>query len=60
MFLVDKDKNEAISHEKKSFQELGFKERKHLQEWICKNTCPPRNHQVFTTSFLSLQRMWSV
>lgn len=35
---MNKSKNEAISLERKSFQELGFKERKHLQEWICKNT----------------------
>lgn len=38
MFLIDKEKNEAISISKKTFQELEFKERKHLQEWICKNT----------------------
>jgi len=38
MFLVNRSTNEAISLERKTFQELGFKERKHLQEWICKNT----------------------
>ena len=38
MFLIDKKKNEAISISKKTFQELEFKERKQLQEWICKNT----------------------
>lgn len=38
MFLIDKEKNEAISVDKKTFKELRFKERKHLQEWICKNT----------------------
>lgn len=38
MFLIDKEKNEAISISKKTFQELEFKERKHLQEWISKNT----------------------
>lgn len=38
MFLIDKEKNEAISISRKTFQELEFKERKHLQEWICKNT----------------------
>lgn len=37
MFLVNKKENKAISLPKKSFKELGFKERKHLQEWICKN-----------------------
>lgn len=38
LFIVNKEKNEAISIEKKTFHDLGFKERKHLQEWICKNT----------------------
>ena len=38
MFLVNKSKNEAVSLERKTFLELGLKERKHLQEWICKNT----------------------
>ncbi len=38
MFLIDKEKNEAISISKKTFQELELKERKHLQEWISKNT----------------------
>lgn len=38
MFLIDKEKNEAISLSKKTFQELEFKERKHLQEWISKDT----------------------
>lgn len=38
MFLINREKNEAISITKKTFQELEFKERKHLQEWICKNT----------------------
>jgi hypothetical protein len=38
MFLINKEENEAISIRKKTFKELKFKERKHLQEWICKNT----------------------
>lgn len=38
MFLIDREKNEAMSLSKKTFQELKFKERQHLQEWICKNT----------------------
>lgn len=38
MFIVDKNKNEAFSLDRRTFRELGFKERKHLQEWICKNT----------------------
>jgi hypothetical protein len=38
LFLVNRNKNEAVSLERKTFYDLGFKERKHLQEWICKNT----------------------
>ena len=38
MFLIDREKNKALSINKKTFKELEFKERQHLQEWICKNT----------------------
>jgi hypothetical protein len=38
MFLIDKEKNEAVSINKRTFHELEFKERQHLQEWISKNT----------------------
>lgn len=38
LFLINREKNEAYSINKKTFQELNFKERQHLQEWICKNT----------------------
>lgn len=38
MFLIDREKNEAKSISRKAFQELKFRERQHLQEWICKNT----------------------
>lgn len=34
MFIVDKAKNEMTRLEKKTFTELGIKEREHLQEWI--------------------------
>lgn len=37
MFLINKGNNEAISVERKSFKDLGFGERRHLQEWIAKN-----------------------
>ena len=37
MFIVNKVNNEAIEVEKKTFTELGFREREHLQEWIAKN-----------------------
>lgn len=38
MFLIDRNNNEAISIEEKTFSDLNFKERQNLQEWICKNT----------------------
>lgn len=53
MFLVNKSKNEAVSLERKTFQELGFKERKHLQEWICKNT------EMLGESLLIIQKEFS-
>lgn len=34
MYLIDKEKNRIQTLSKKSFSELGFKERQHLQEWI--------------------------
>lgn len=37
MFIIDRQKNEATSLERKSFFELNFKERANLQEWIDKN-----------------------
>lgn len=37
MYILDKLNNETIALEKKTFQELGFKERYNLQEWIYKN-----------------------
>lgn len=38
LFLIDREKNEATSIPKRTFQALKFSERQHLQEWICKNT----------------------
>lgn len=37
MFKIDKDKNEISALKEKTFADLGFKERAHLQEWIAKN-----------------------
>lgn len=37
MFLIDKDKNRISKISSKTFHELGFKEREHLQEWIANN-----------------------
>jgi len=36
MFLIEKNINSITSLEKRSFSQLGFKERQHLQEWIAK------------------------
>lgn len=37
MYLIDRDKNRISKLEKKSFSELKFRERDHLQEWIANN-----------------------
>lgn len=37
MFKIDIENNRLIQLDKKSFGELGFKERQHLQEWIADN-----------------------
>lgn len=38
MYQIDKDKNRIKEISKKTFSELGFKEREHLQEWIAYNS----------------------
>lgn len=37
MYSIDKSSNTIQKIKEKSFSELGFKEREHLQEWISKN-----------------------
>lgn len=37
MYLIDKKENRIIKVEEKTFAELGFKEREHLQEWLAHN-----------------------
>lgn len=37
MYLIDKNNNKCIEISKKSFSELGFREREHLQEWFAKD-----------------------
>jgi hypothetical protein len=37
MYQIDKNQNQIQKLEEKSFSELGFKEREHLQEWIAKD-----------------------
>lgn len=37
MYLINKSENKISKIEEKSFSELGFKERNHLQEWIANN-----------------------
>lgn len=38
MFLIEKNSNSLKSLPKKTFSELGFRERSHLQEWIASNS----------------------
>lgn len=37
MFLIDKKNNKIEKISERSFSELGFKERSHLQEWLAQN-----------------------
>ena len=37
MFVIDKENNKIDKIQAKTFHELGFRERDHLQEWIAKN-----------------------
>lgn len=37
MYLIDKEKNRITELKKKTFSELGFKERENLQEWLANN-----------------------
>ena len=37
MYIVNKEKNSISEIKSRTFHELGFKERTHLQEWIAKN-----------------------
>jgi len=37
MYLIDKEKNRISKLEEKTFYELRFREREHLQEWIANN-----------------------
>jgi hypothetical protein len=37
MYIIDKEKNRVTKLKEKTFSELKFREREHLQEWIAKN-----------------------
>lgn len=37
MYVIDKENNKIDRIQEKTFHDLGFKEREHLQEWIAKN-----------------------
>ena len=37
MYIINKDKNRIEKIEEKTFKELGFREKEHLQEWILNN-----------------------
>ena len=53
MFLIDKANNKAISIERKTFHDLDFEERPHLQEWIAANT------QILGEPLLIIQKEFS-
>ena len=49
MYIIDKDKNSIQPISRKTFHELGFKERENLQEWIVNNPaclCTDENEQL--------------
>jgi len=50
MFVVNKETNRITKIQSKSFSELGFKEREHLQEWLANNT------DVFGEELLIIQK----
>ena len=37
MYIIDKEKNRISRLDKKTFGDLGFKERENLQEWLANN-----------------------
>jgi RecB family endonuclease NucS len=37
MYLINKSKNRISKLDEKTFTELGFREREHLQEWLANN-----------------------
>ena len=50
MYLINKDENRISKMELKTFSELGFKEREHLQEWLA------NDHTVFGEDLLIIQK----
>ena len=50
MYQIDKEKNRIKEISKKTFSELGFREREHLQEWIAYNP------NVFGEELLIIQK----
>jgi hypothetical protein len=50
MFKIDREQNQVQKIASKTFTELGFKEREHLQEWIAKNP------DVFDEELLIIQK----
>lgn len=53
MYLIDKKNNRLSKIEDKTFSELGFKERKHLQEWLANEPA------VFGEDLLVIQKEFS-
>src|SRR5688500_12219672 len=53
MFVINKSNNTIQSLRKKTFSELGFKERAHLQEWVASNP------EAFGEKLLIIQKEFS-
>jgi len=50
MFVIDKEKNRISKIKSRSFSDLGFKEREHLQEWL------ENNPEAFGEELLIIQK----
>ena len=53
MYKIDRQNNKIETLKKRSFADLGFKEREHLQEWIAKEP------SVFGEELLIIQKEFS-
>jgi len=50
MYLIDREKNEARPLSRRTFSDMNFRERNHLQEWIAKKP------EILGTSLLIIQK----
>lgn len=55
MYIINRDQNKINKLNQRSFSELGFKERDHLQEWIV-NTPSIFGEELISTNHLIKRR----